>query len=255
MAGAIQSVVAVNGLRKFSDVPQASLRVHLCTALPGTIGDVSTYSLGYKANVVATVPEAAATGRRVSFSGITGGAVLTSGTATHYAVTNGTSELLAASTLSASVVVTAGGTFSLSAFTVTVNHTDSSGSKLFDNMLDDGLSLLTDGPVGEYRVFLTTAAPADSSSVPTNPVGVAQVTSFVGPISGSPGTVIQIVDIDTGVAVLEGGTANYAVLIRYNTPGVPTGLCYSELVIPVTLASGDTFDVQDFQVMYRHTDV
>jgi hypothetical protein len=82
----------------------------------------TTFKLGTKATPTVGAPENGATdGRRVIVSAITDGTVNTTGTATHWALTDDSgSLLLATGALSASQAVTSGNTFTLDAISITI---------------------------------------------------------------------------------------------------------------------------------------
>lgn len=80
-----------------------------------------TYSLGNKTGLNTGAPEAGATdGRRVIVPAITDGSVTNTGTASHWALTDGSSILLATGPLSSSQGVTASNTFTLDAISITI---------------------------------------------------------------------------------------------------------------------------------------
>jgi len=81
---------------------------------------VSTHTLG-NATVNTGSPVAGATdGRRAIVPAITSGSVTATGTASHWALTDGASVLYATGALSASQAVTNGNTFSLDAVSITI---------------------------------------------------------------------------------------------------------------------------------------
>lgn len=81
---------------------------------------VTTYSLGTKASPTIAIPsDKAGGGREIVFAAITDGSVTADGTATHWAVVDGT-RLLATGTLSSSQAVTNGNTFTLTSFAIGV---------------------------------------------------------------------------------------------------------------------------------------
>jgi hypothetical protein len=97
--------------------------IHICSALPATYtAATSTNTLGNKSfgagGCFGAIANGATSGRKVSSTAITDGTVTGTGTATHYAVVDGT-RLLAAGALSASQAVTSGNTFTLASFDVT----------------------------------------------------------------------------------------------------------------------------------------
>lgn len=93
--------------------------LYICDAEPTTFTQASsTNKLGTKAGPTVGAPaDHSPDGREVEVAAISDGTVDSSGTASHYALTDDSlSLLLAAGPLSASQAVTAGNTFSLDAF-------------------------------------------------------------------------------------------------------------------------------------------
>lgn len=80
----------------------------------------STFTLGNDTVNTGAPEDGAVDGRRVQVPAITAGSVTATGTATHWALTDGASVLIATGALSASQAVTSGNTFSLDAISVTV---------------------------------------------------------------------------------------------------------------------------------------
>ncbi len=78
-----------------------------------------TYSLGNKTLNTAATVDGATDGRRVIVPAITDGSVTTTATATHWALTDGSSILVATGPLSSSQAVTSGNTFTLDAISIT----------------------------------------------------------------------------------------------------------------------------------------
>lgn len=99
-------------------------RIDICSSEPTTYGQATTagaVSLGNKTGLNTGAPQDGATdGRRVIVPAITDGTVTTNGTATHWALTDGASVLLATGALSASQAVTSGNTFTLDAISITI---------------------------------------------------------------------------------------------------------------------------------------
>lgn len=99
-------------------------RIDICSSEPTTYGQATTagaVSLGNKTGLNTGAPEAGATdGRRVIVPAITDGTVSTTGTATHWALTDGASVLIATGALTASQAVTSGNTFTLDAISITI---------------------------------------------------------------------------------------------------------------------------------------
>ena len=100
-----------------------SPRVDIVSTDPGgTYATVTGNTLGNKtgASIGVTADAATGTGRRVTLAAITDGSVTGSGTATHWAITNGTDTVLASGALSSSQVVTSGNTFTLDAVDIII---------------------------------------------------------------------------------------------------------------------------------------
>lgn len=97
-------------------------RIDICSSEPTTYAQAtSTLTLGNKTGLNTGATEAGATdGRRVIVPAITDGSVTATGTASHWALTDGTSVLLATGTLSASQAVTSGNDFTLDAISLTI---------------------------------------------------------------------------------------------------------------------------------------
>ena len=87
----------------------------------GTYATVTGNTLGNKTsyNVQAT-SNGATDGRRVIGASFTDGSVTGTGTATHWAITNGTDTVIASGALTSSQAVTSGNTFSLDAISITI---------------------------------------------------------------------------------------------------------------------------------------
>lgn len=81
----------------------------------------STYTLGNKTGLNTGATAAGATdGRRVIVPAITDGTVTGTGTATHWALSDGSAVLIACGPLSSSQGVTSGNTFTLDAISITI---------------------------------------------------------------------------------------------------------------------------------------
>lgn len=92
--------------------------LHICSQEPTTYAEAtSTYTLGDGAASAGSPADKSGGGREVTVGAISGGSVTATGTATHYAVVDGT-RLLGAEALSSSQSVTSGNTFDLGAFTI-----------------------------------------------------------------------------------------------------------------------------------------
>jgi hypothetical protein len=94
-------------------------RLDICSAEPASYAQVGTYTLGYKDGISIAAPSArVAGGREVVISAIADGAVTATGTATHWAISNGSDTLVAAYELSSSQGVTAENVFTLTEFAI-----------------------------------------------------------------------------------------------------------------------------------------
>lgn len=96
-------------------------KLTVCSQEPATYTEANaTYALGAKTSPTVGSPGARTpSGRKVTVSAITDGAVSATGTATHWAVVDTVnSRLLAAGALAASQAVTNGNTFTLAAFDI-----------------------------------------------------------------------------------------------------------------------------------------
>ena len=95
--------------------------LYICSQEPATLTEATTtYALGSKAGptfgaIQDRVGEGG--GRELPVDAITGGAVTSTGTATHYALVSDT-ELLVANDIANPQVVTSGNSFNLAAFTI-----------------------------------------------------------------------------------------------------------------------------------------
>ena len=111
-----------------NDVLDAALAVvvsdttdlHICSDSPTDFASAASASLGVVSNPSFTGPLTPdAGGRSITVDAITNGDVTASGTATHFALVDASdSRLLAAGVLDASVSVSEGNTFTLSAFDI-----------------------------------------------------------------------------------------------------------------------------------------
>ena len=100
-----------NGTRL--DIVSTDPGLTYATVTGNTLGNKTSYSVG-------VTEDGAADGRRVIGQAITDGTVSGTGTATHWAITNGTDTVVASGALSASQSVTSGNTFTLDAISITI---------------------------------------------------------------------------------------------------------------------------------------
>lgn len=97
-------------------------RIDICSQEPTTYAEAtSTYTLGNKTGLnTGATQNGASSGRRVIVPAITDGTVTGTGTASHWALTDGSAILVATGALSASQGVTSGNTFTLDAISITI---------------------------------------------------------------------------------------------------------------------------------------
>lgn len=97
-------------------------RIDICSQAPTTYAEAtSTYSLGNKTGLnTGATQNGDSNGRKVVVPAITDGTVTGTGTATHWALTDGSAVLIAWQTLSSSQAVTSGNTFTLGAIDITI---------------------------------------------------------------------------------------------------------------------------------------
>lgn len=96
-------------------------RLDICSQEPTNYTEAtSTYTLGNDTINTGAPQDGDTDGRKVVVPAVSGASVTASGTASHVAVTDGTSVLCLAEALSASQAVTSGNTFNTAAFDVTL---------------------------------------------------------------------------------------------------------------------------------------
>jgi hypothetical protein len=97
-----------------------SRTLHICTSEPTTYSEAtSTLTVGNAAITLPSASDATPTGRRIVVPAVTDGSATATGTATHYAIVDG-STLLAANALSNSLAVASGNTFTTTTFDITL---------------------------------------------------------------------------------------------------------------------------------------
>ena len=95
-------------------------RMDICSQEPTTYAEAtSTYTLGNATVTTSTTVDGDTDGRKVVTSAVTNGSTTGTGTATHWALTDGSSILLATKALSSSQAVTSGQVFSMDPVTLT----------------------------------------------------------------------------------------------------------------------------------------
>lgn len=97
-------------------------RIDICSQEPTTYAEAtSTYTLGNKTGLnTGATQNGDSSGRKVVVPAITDGSVTGTGTATHWALTDGSAVLVATGSLSSSQAVTSGNTFTLGAIDITI---------------------------------------------------------------------------------------------------------------------------------------
>jgi hypothetical protein len=97
-------------------------RIDICSQEPVSYAAAtSTYTLGNKTGLnTGATQNGASSGRRVIVPAITDGSVTGTGTATHWALTDGSAVLIATGALTSSQAVTSGNTFTLDAISITI---------------------------------------------------------------------------------------------------------------------------------------
>lgn len=96
-------------------------RIDICSQEPTTYTEAtSTYTLGNDTVNTGATEDGDTSGRKVVVPAITAGSVTSTGTATHWALTNGSDTLIATGALSSSQAVTSGNTFTLTAIDITI---------------------------------------------------------------------------------------------------------------------------------------
>lgn len=101
-------------------------RIDICSTDPaGVYATVTANTLGNKTVTTGAATNGDVDGRKVVVPAITDGSVTGTGTATHWALTNGTSLVVASGTLTASQAVTSGNTFTLDAINITLRDATS----------------------------------------------------------------------------------------------------------------------------------
>jgi len=121
MAASLENTVLDSGL---SDCVSNTSTLAVCSSEPTTYAQASTtYLLGYYSwgagSAFGAIAAGTPNGRQITSNAITNGTITTSGTANWWAIWKA-GTLQAHGTLAASQVVTAGNTFTLTAFTIRI---------------------------------------------------------------------------------------------------------------------------------------
>ena len=92
--------------------------LHILSQEPTSFADVGTFTLGNAVPSYTGPVDGDTSGRKITVDAISGGSVTGDGDASHVAITDGSSELIAWQTLASVQTVTNGNTFSLTAFDI-----------------------------------------------------------------------------------------------------------------------------------------
>jgi hypothetical protein len=95
-------------------------RLEVCSSEPANYAAIAGVALGNKTVNTGVTAAGATDGRRVTVPAITDGAVTATGTASHWALHDGSSLLVASGALSATQALTNGNTFTLDAISITI---------------------------------------------------------------------------------------------------------------------------------------
>jgi hypothetical protein len=105
-------------------IQSGGTKIDICSAEPANYAGIAAITLGNKTGLTTGAPaNGAVNGRRVTVPAITSGApgsVTGTGTASHWALSNGSSTLYAAGALTSTQAVTSGNTFTLDAIDITI---------------------------------------------------------------------------------------------------------------------------------------
>lgn len=94
-------------------------RIDICSTEPTTYTEATaTYTLGSNVASVGTPADRVGGGREVTVAAVSDASVSGTGTASFYAITNGSDTLYVTGSLTTSQAVTSGNTFSLGSFTI-----------------------------------------------------------------------------------------------------------------------------------------
>lgn len=96
-------------------------RINICSAEPANFAGIAAVNLGNKTVTTGAPENGAVDGRQCRVPAITDGSVTASGTATHWALSNGSSVLVAAGPLTAGQAVINGNTFTLDEIIIAIS--------------------------------------------------------------------------------------------------------------------------------------
>lgn len=95
-------------------------RIDICTSEPATYAAISSISAGYGTASVGSPADRTGGGREVTVAAVSDGTVTATATATHYAISNGSSTLYATGSLSSSQSVTSGNDWTMASFKIAI---------------------------------------------------------------------------------------------------------------------------------------
>jgi hypothetical protein len=96
-------------------------KIDICSSEPATFGAIAAATLGNKTGLtLGANADGDSSGRKATVPAITDGTVTATGTATHWALSDGSAVLVATGALSASQGVTNGNTFTLGVIDITI---------------------------------------------------------------------------------------------------------------------------------------
>lgn len=94
--------------------------LHICTSEPATYGAIAAAQLASEAVTITGPADGDVSGRKITVPSVSADDVDTTGTATHWALSNGTDTLVATGDLSASAELDSAGTYTTAAFAITL---------------------------------------------------------------------------------------------------------------------------------------
>ena len=95
-------------------------KINICSAEPVNFAGIAAVDLGNDTVVIPSPEAGAVSGRRVVVPAITAGTVTATNTASFWALSDGTTTLVASGTITTPQVVTSGNTFTLDAISITI---------------------------------------------------------------------------------------------------------------------------------------
>ena len=95
-------------------------RLDVCSSEPANYAGIAAVSLGNDTVTTGSAANGSPNGRAVTVAAITAGSITATGTASHWALSDGAGVLIAANALSASQSVTIGNPFTLDATIITI---------------------------------------------------------------------------------------------------------------------------------------